>query len=134
MSKLTFHEVPTLHKPLENFHFATSFNGIVNVSCIQGFIPGTLTLVSDDPRLQAQQVVANLKTVLEACGASLSTVLKFTLFLRDMSDFPAVNAVLNETWPCMPARSSVQAVIPRGCALAIEAVAAQLQLDARDGQ
>jgi 2-iminobutanoate/2-iminopropanoate deaminase len=124
MSEITAHDVPSLKKPLDHFNYALSANGFVFVSCVQGFIPGTLELVSDEPGPQAKQVLQNLKTILEASGSSMEHVIKFLLILKDMNDFAVVNDEINAAFPHrMPTRTSIQAVIPRGCKLAIEAVA-----------
>jgi 2-iminobutanoate/2-iminopropanoate deaminase len=121
---ITSHEVSALKKPLDHFNYALSANGFVFVSCVQGFIPGTLQLVSDEPGAQAKQVLQNLRTILEASGSSMEHVVKFTLILRDMNDFPVVNDEINAAFPRrMPARTSIQAIIPKGCKLAIEAIA-----------
>jgi 2-iminobutanoate/2-iminopropanoate deaminase len=125
-SPIVYHEVPVLKKPLEKFHFAVSAGGVLYISCIQGFKPGTLELASAEPAAQARQVLDNLRRVLEASGSRIENVVKFTLILRDMNDFPAVNDEIEKVWPHnMPARTSIQAVIPKGCLLAIDAMAIQ---------
>ena len=75
---------------------------------------------------QTTRVLENIKAILEAAGSSMSRVLKTTVFLRDMADFPKMNAVYGEFFPSEPpARSTVQvAALPRGAAVEIEAVAA----------
>ena len=81
-------------------------------------------MVSDNAAEQAKQVLQNLAHVLRECQSDLSRVVKFTLILREMSDFPVVNAEIEKVWgEKMSARTTIQAVIPRNCLLAIEAVA-----------
>ncbi len=78
-----------------------------------------------DVSVQARQVLENLKAVLTAAGSGLERVLKTTVFLKDMEDFAAMNAVYAEyfTEP-YPARSTVQvARLPRDVRVEIEAVA-----------
>jgi 2-iminobutanoate/2-iminopropanoate deaminase len=74
---------------------------------------------------QTRRVFDNLRAVLEQAGASLSTVLKTTVFLKDMDDFAAMNEVYAEAFgDHRPARSAVQAArLPRDARVEIEAVA-----------
>ena len=83
------------------------------------------SLLEGDVEVQARQVLENLKAVLTAAGSGLERVLKTTVFLKDMDDFAAMNAVYAEyfTEP-HPARSTVQvARLPRDVRVEIEAVA-----------
>ena len=83
------------------------------------------SLKEGDVAEQARQVLENLKAVLTAAGSGLERVLKTTVFLKDMEDFAAMNAVYAEyfTEP-YPARSTVQvAKLPRDVRVEIEAVA-----------
>src|SRR4051794_21521365 len=91
-----------LTKPLPLYTHATIHNGIVYVSCLQGFIPGTFDFPSTAPEDQARQVLKNLKTLLEEVGSSLSHVLKMTIFMTDMKDFPKINEAVNEAFPQSP--------------------------------
>ena len=87
-------------------------------------LPGG-SLREGDVAVQARQVLENLKAVLTAAGSGLERVLKTTVFLKDMEDFAAMNAVYAEyfTEP-YPARSTVQvARLPRDVRVEIEAVA-----------
>ena len=73
----------------------------------------------------ARQVLQNLRAVLQAGGADLSTVVKTTVFLHDLADFQGFNAVYAEFFKePFPARSCVQvAALPKGARVEIEAVA-----------
>ncbi len=75
---------------------------------------------------QAEQALTNLKTVLEAAGASLESVIKTTVFLADMKDFPLVNKIYGAYFNGdFPARSCVQvAALPAGGLVEVEAIAA----------
>ena len=90
-----------------------------------GLIPKTGELIAGGIREQARQVLTNLKHVLEAAGSGLSDVIKTTVFLTDMQDFPALNEVYAEFFPQNPpARSTVQvAGLPKGALVEIEATA-----------
>ncbi|MGC8783533.1 MAG: RidA family protein [Armatimonadota bacterium] len=87
--------------------------------------PQTGEIVGDTAAEQARQVLQNLQAVLQAAGASLQNVVKTTIFLTDLAQFAAVNAVYAEFFPNdPPARSTVQvAALPRGVQVEIEAVA-----------
>jgi 2-iminobutanoate/2-iminopropanoate deaminase len=81
-------------------------------------------LVDGDIAVQTMQVLANLKAVIEAAGASLNNVVKTTVFLKDMDDFAAMNKVYGDTFgEHAPARATVQvAKLPRDVLLEIEAI------------
>lgn len=86
--------------------------------------PATGLLVEGDISAQARRAIDNLKAVCEAAGGSLDHIVKLSLFLTDLGDFAAVNAVMGEYFQApFPARSTVQvAALPRGSAFEIEAV------------
>jgi 2-iminobutanoate/2-iminopropanoate deaminase len=88
--------------------------------------PATGQVVTGDVGAQTERVLANLSAVLEAAGTSWSSVVKTTVFLHDMNDFPAVNQVYARVLGnARPARSTVQvAALPRGVLVEIDAVAA----------
>ena len=83
------------------------------------------TLVEGDIEVQTRQVLANLEAVLRAGGSEPSRVVKCTVFLADMNDFQAVNALYGELFTdAPPARSAVQvAKLPLGVQVEIEAIA-----------
>ncbi|MEQ1599938.1 MAG: RidA family protein [Methylotenera sp.] len=82
------------------------------------------TLLEGDITAQTTQVLANLKAVIEAAGASLSKVVKTTVFMKNLDDFAAMNKVYGETFGShTPARSTVQvAKLPRDVLVEIEAI------------
>lgn len=74
---------------------------------------------------QAERVMANLTAVLKEAGTDWSSVVKTTVYLQDMADFPAMNEVYGK-WlgDARPARSTVQAAaLPRGVLVEIDVVA-----------
>jgi 2-iminobutanoate/2-iminopropanoate deaminase len=115
-----------LTKPLPLYNHATIYNGIVYISAIQGFVPGTVDFPSTDPGDEARQVLANLKVVLDQAGSSLANVLKITVLMTDMTYFPRINEAINEAFPVNPpARSSIAVIeLPKQAKVAIEAIAA----------
>lgn len=86
--------------------------------------PGTGE-VPDGIEAQTLRALANLSAVLEAAGASLASVAKTTVFLKDMNDFAAMNRVYAEHFPeAPPARSTIEvARLPRDVLVEIEAIA-----------
>jgi 2-iminobutanoate/2-iminopropanoate deaminase len=92
------------------------------------FDPQSMQLVEGDIAVQTEQVMKNLAAILREAGASLQTVVKTTVFLRDMDDFVAMNEVYARHFgEHKPARSTVQvARLPRDVAVEIEAVAVLL--------
>jgi 2-iminobutanoate/2-iminopropanoate deaminase len=89
------------------------------------FDPATMQLVEGDVVVQTRRVMANLHAVLGAAGAGWKDVVKMTVFLTNMGDFPRINEVLAEILgEARPARSTVQvAALPRGVPVEIEMVA-----------
>ncbi|GAA0270162.1 RutC family protein [Methylorubrum aminovorans] len=79
----------------------------------------------DGVEAQTRRSLTNLAAVLEAGGASLASVVKTTVFLKDMNDFSAMNAVYAEHFPsAAPARSTIEvARLPKDALVEIEAVA-----------
>ncbi len=82
-------------------------------------------LVDGDVRVQTEQVLENLKAVLEAAGTTLAHAVKCTCFLADMGDFAAMNEVYARYFgEAPPARSTVEvARLPRDVRIEIECVA-----------
>jgi 2-iminobutanoate/2-iminopropanoate deaminase len=82
------------------------------------------TLLEGDITAQTTQVLANLKAVIQAAGASLDKVVKTTVFLKNLDDFVAMNKVYGDTFGThTPARSTVQvAKLPRDVLVEIEAI------------
>lgn len=87
--------------------------------------PETGEVVEGNITIQTERVLENLKSVLEAGGATLESVVKTTVFLKDMGDFQAMNAVYASYFiQNQPARSAVQAArLPKDVSVEIEAVA-----------
>jgi 2-iminobutanoate/2-iminopropanoate deaminase len=87
--------------------------------------PKTGALVEGDVVAQTRQVLENLGAVLAAAGASFANVVRTTIFLADMNDFGAVNAVYGERFPYdPPARATVAAAgLPRDARVEIDAIA-----------
>jgi len=87
--------------------------------------PGAGGLVGDSAAAQAEVVLRNLSAVLVAAGAGLGDVVKVTVYLADMGDFAAVNAVYGKFFESdPPARACIQAsALPKGALVEMDAVA-----------
>lgn len=81
-------------------------------------------IVGDSIAEQTEQVIRNIKAVLEASGSSIEKVVKTTCFLADMVDFPAFNEVYAKYFTGKPARSTVAAKhLPRSVLVEIDTIA-----------
>lgn len=87
--------------------------------------PVTMQVVDGDVVAQAERVLQNLTAVLQQAGCSWNDVVKTTVFLHDMADFPRVNEVYARALGnARPARSTVQvSALPRGVLVEIDAIA-----------
>ena len=113
-------------KALGPYSQALKVNGFVYCSGQIPINPATGTVEAETIEDQTRQVIKNLAGVLEAAGASLSAVVKTTVFIKDMNDFAALNGVYAEMFgETKPARSCVEAArLPKDVKVEIEAVAA----------
>jgi 2-iminobutanoate/2-iminopropanoate deaminase len=120
---LKFAEAPAAIGPYSQ---AVVAGGLVFTAGQIALDPETMEVSAGDVADQTEQVMRNLAAVLREAGADLSTVVKTTVFLRDMNDFTAMNEVYGRHFgDHKPARSTVQAArLPRDVAVEIEAVAA----------
>ena len=100
-------------------------NGFVFCSGQIPIDPAAGAVVATTVEDQTRQAITNLRQVLEAVGSGLDKVVKTTVFISDMNDFAALNAVYAEMFgDTKPARSCVQAArLPKDVKLEIEAVA-----------
>jgi len=104
---------------------AIKANGFVFVSGQLALRPGEKELVPGDITAQTEQVFSNLRAILEAAGSSLEQIVKTTVFLQNLDDFPAMNEVYKQhVGEQPPARSTVEvAKLPSGALVEIEAIA-----------
>lgn len=87
--------------------------------------PATGEVVTGDVAAQTRQAIKNIVAILQSQGIGLGNVVKATVFLTDMNDFPIVNQVYGEYFPqAAPARSCVQvARLPKDVSVEIETIA-----------
>ena len=119
-------ETENAAKPLGHYSQAIRYNDIVYVSGQLPIDPQRPDSKVEDVKEQARLALENLKQIVLAANSDLNHVLKVTIFLADLSIWPAVNEVYSEFFKDhKPARSAVPTNgIPKGFALEIEAVAA----------
>ena len=88
-------------------------------------VPSTMEIVEGDVQMQTKQCMENLKGLLEAGGSSLEKVVKTTVFIKDMNDFPKINEIYAGFFTeAQPARSCVEvARLPKDVLIEIEAIA-----------
>ena len=112
--------------PVGPYSQAIAFGDLVFASGQIPLDPSTGKTVGGEIEAQTEQVLENLRAVLEAGGASLGSVLKTTVYLTDLSLFPRVNAVYARAFSAepAPARATVEvAALPLGVAVEIDAIA-----------
>ena len=104
---------------------AVQAGGMLYVSGQIPIDPATGELAGAEIQTQVRRSLENLKAILNAAGVGLDHVVKTTVLLQDMDDFPAMNAVYAEYFSePYPARAAFQAAkLPRGALVEIEAVA-----------
>lgn len=112
-------------KPIGPYSQAIKANGLVFVSGQIALDPQSGDFVGTDVRQQTARVLENLKAILEAAGTSLKHVVKTTVFLKDMNDFPAMNEAYAKYFSTIPpARSTVQAArLPKDALVEIDVIA-----------
>jgi 2-iminobutanoate/2-iminopropanoate deaminase len=105
---------------------AIKANGFVFLSGQIPLDPASGQMVEGDARAQTEQVMTNLRAVLEASGCTFDDVVRSTIFLTSLGDFQAVNEVYAKHFTAAPpARATVQvAALPRGAKVEIDMIAA----------
>lgn len=122
MKKVTTPNAPTAIGPYSQGIIA---GGLLFASGQIPLDPATGTIVSGGIEAQAHQAFTNVKNLVEAAGTTMSAVLKVTVFMADMADFAAVNAIYAQyfTEP-YPARSAVAVKsLPKGALIEVEVIA-----------
>jgi 2-iminobutanoate/2-iminopropanoate deaminase len=112
-------------KAIGPYSQAIRANGFLFVSGQIALDPSTQQLAAAEISGQTEQVMQNLRGILEAAGSSLDRVVRTTVFLADMNEFAAMNEIYGRYFSSQPpARSTVQAVrLPRDVRVEIDAIA-----------
>jgi reactive intermediate/imine deaminase len=105
---------------------AVKHQGLVFLSGQIPLDPQSMEIVTGGIEVQIKQVFDNLSAVCTAAGGTLDDILKLTVFLTDMSDFPQVNSIMGEYFNApYPARAAVQvAALPKGVNVEMDAILA----------
>jgi 2-iminobutanoate/2-iminopropanoate deaminase len=100
-------------------------NGFLFLSGQIALDPTSGEVVGDEVQAQTERVLKNLEAVLAAAGSSLTAVVKTTVFLADMNEFPAMNEVYGRVFSQdPPARATIQAArLPKDVKVEIDLVA-----------
>jgi 2-iminobutanoate/2-iminopropanoate deaminase len=103
--------------------------GVIYTAGQIALVPETGQLAGQDIATQTRRVLENIRAILQAAGSDMAHVVKTTVFLKDMSEFAAMNEVYAEFFhQALPARSTVEvARLPRDVRVEIEAVAVVAQ-------
>ncbi len=121
------HEVPSVPRPIGPYSVAAEANGFVYLSGQVSIDPESNEPLHGDVEEQTHRTMKNIGLALNDLGLGYDDIVKTTIFLDDMADFPLVNGVydeyLNES---RPARSTVEAAaLPGGFKVEIEVIAAR---------
>jgi len=117
---------PKAPKAIGPYSQAVQVNHMLHVSGQLGLDPDTMKFVSDDDvRLQTEQVLTNMKHIVEAAGSSMSNIVETTILLSDMNNYAAVNEVYQKHFqPPYPARAAYEvATLPKNGLVEIKAMA-----------
>jgi 2-iminobutanoate/2-iminopropanoate deaminase len=104
---------------------AIKANGFIFTSGQIAIDPATQQVITGDVAAQTDRVLRNLSEILEASGSGLGKVVRSTVFLKNMSDFAAMNAVYGKYFStASPARSTVEvARLPKDVLVEIDVIA-----------
>jgi len=118
----------TEHAPraIGTYSQAVNHNGLVFVSGQIPLDPASMEMVDGGIEAQITQVFDNLSAVCKAADGSLNDILKLTVYLTDMDNFPQVNAIMEQYFEApFPARAAVGvAALPKGAAVEMDAILA----------
>ena len=116
---------PHAPKAIGPYSQAIRANGLVFVSGQVAIDPVTQQVISGDVAAQTERVIENLAAILEEAGSGLDKVVKSTVFLKNMSDFAAMNEIYGKHFAApYPARSTVEvARLPKDVLVEIDVIA-----------
>jgi 2-iminobutanoate/2-iminopropanoate deaminase len=123
--RITHIQAPDAPPAIGPYSQAVVANGFVFCTGQVAINPATDHIIEGDIKVQARQVLENLRAVLRAAGSDLHHVVKTTVFLVHFDDFAAMNEVYGEYFSeIAPARSTVEVgALPRGLLVQIECIA-----------
>ncbi|WP_187759762.1 RidA family protein [Thiospirochaeta perfilievii] len=99
-------------------------NGLLYTSGQIAIDPKTQKFINGSVEEQTEQVIKNLKGILEECNTSFDKVIKVTIFLTNLDNFDLVNTIYGEYFKSKPARSTVEvSALPKNALIEIECIA-----------
>jgi 2-iminobutanoate/2-iminopropanoate deaminase len=112
-------------KAIGPYSQAIRANGLLFTAGQVAIDPSTQQLIEGDISVQTERVLKNLSAILKAAGCGLNDVLRCTVFLKDMDDFTAMNAVYGKYFDSAPpARSTVEVLrLPKDALVEIDVIA-----------
>jgi 2-iminobutanoate/2-iminopropanoate deaminase len=123
--------ISTEHGPkaIGPYSQAVVYGGLAYLSGQIPIDPANNKVIEGGISAQTERVLENIKAILEACGASLDSVLKTTVYLKDMGDFTPMNQTYERyLGRNPPARSTIQAAkLPRDVGVEIDVIAALVE-------
>ena len=125
MTRIIIHS-DSAPEPIGPYSQAVQFEKLIFTSGQIAINPENNELIAGDVEDQTRQVLENLRAVLEVANASLDTVVKTTIFLKNMDDFVKVNNVYDSFFgSSVPARSTIEvARLPKDVLVEIDCIAA----------
>lgn len=124
MKKIIFTEKAPA--PIGPYSQAVLADNTLYISGQVAFVPGTDNLILDNIEVETEQVMQNLKAILEAADMSFENVVKSTIFIMNMGDFTRINSVYSKYFneATAPARETVQvATLPKNVNIEISMIA-----------
>jgi len=123
MSKNTIH-TDNAPQAIGTYSQAVNHKGLVFISGQIPLIPETMELITGDIETQIRRVFENLSAICTAAGGSLDDIVKLTVFLTDMGNFPQVNAIMEQYFSApFPARAAVEVSgLPKGAEVEMDAI------------
>ena len=123
MNKQTIH-TDNAPQAIGTYSQAVNHRGMVFISGQIPLIPDTMELVTGSIETQIRRVFDNLSAICMAAGGSLDDIVKLTVYLVDMANFPQVNAIMEQYFSApFPARAAVGvSALPKGAEVEMDAI------------
>lgn len=115
---------PNAPQAIGTYSQAVKVDNVVYLSGQIPLDPQTMQLVTTDLEAQIHQVFKNMVAVTQAAGGTLANIVKLTIFMTDLTNFPMVNTIMAQYFQePYPARSTVGiAALPKGAQIEIEGI------------
>ncbi|RMA97709.1 RidA family protein [Hydrogenothermus marinus] len=112
-------------KAIGPYSQAIKYENLIFISGQIAIDPKTQGLIEGDIKKQTERIMENIKAILEEAGLSLNHVIKTTIYLKNINDFPALNEVYGKYFTeHKPARATIEVSnLPKGALVEIEAIA-----------